>query len=909
MAVARSADPLYLAMVGLLTAVSLGAFALGWFVDVEWLDYRRGALVLSLVAALGLFMRSRPEGRWISMVCGMAIAAACGLQLAWTIARGPESAQSQLSFAVTQSFASGMFCIGGALVLDALFPAQWGRHLLFGLLGSVAAMIGAAGIFAMVGGLSLDLDESLLGGMRLPGSTILLVAGLGLLIGARLRSDPFVDAYETSFASEELRDRSGLAAALAVLLVTLGATLLVWRQVQAQNTKQLETALRDSLQRVDSALSVEVSNAATLLEGVRGLFAASQQVDPEEWSHYFRQLSLFSADQSIFLVGYAAPVDKLGAAGAGQDRARLSGASIEPWPVEASGQMLPTVYVVPNGEAGRWALGLNLLAVPVFAEAISQAADSVGPVLSGRVEFAQYRDPQSRTGFVVALALENPVPLPAGAAADRIGVSGFAYSALDIRQMVAELERESADGLALRIVDDAQTSSGIPLFQSSGFDADKPFSSMVRTLGGRNWTLSAQLMPDRRIMVGSRNPSVVLIGGLFAALVLFAVTWVLTGHRARALHLARRSNRELARAQRAQQAVTDTARAGIITADMAGNILYMNPSAASQFGVDAQSMTGRSLEVLMPERFRESHRAGITRVAAGGEGRALGNSLEMAGLRADGSEFPIEVVLSAWSSEDQTYFTAFVTDITDRLAAKLELTRRAQELERSNADLEQFAYVASHDLQEPLRMVASYVQLLARRYRGQLDADADEFIGFAVDGATRMQNLIEDLLAYARVGRSGMKPVATPLRASVETAVAQLQESISETGAVIRIDVDGCVLAVPGQLTQVFQNLIANALKFRGPGVTEVVIDARREGANWHVRVADNGIGIEARHCERVFAIFQRLHTRSEYSGTGIGLAICRRIIDSFGGRIWVESVPGKGSTFHFVLPKSRSKA
>jgi light-regulated signal transduction histidine kinase (bacteriophytochrome) len=232
-------------------------------------------------------------------------------------------------------------------------------------------------------------------------------------------------------------------------------------------------------------------------------------------------------------------------------------------------------------------------------------------------------------------------------------------------------------------------------------------------------------------------------------------------------------------------------------------------------------------------------------------------------------------------------------------------------LERSNADLEQFAYVASHDLQEPLRMVASYVQLLARRYRGQLDADADEFIGFAVDGATRMQNLIEDLLAFARVGRSGVQPVATPLRASVEAAVAQLQESISETGAMIRVDVDvdGCVLALPSQLTQVFQNLIGNALKFRSIDVPKVVIDARRDGPDWHIRVADNAIGIEPRHHERVFAIFQRLHTRSEYSGTGIGLAICRRIIDSFGGRIWVESTPGEGSIFHFVLPQFGSKA
>jgi PAS domain S-box-containing protein len=911
MSARQRGDPLYLAMIGLLVFVSIGSFALGRFFDAEWLDYRRGALVLSLVAAVGLFMQGRARGRWVSMACGTAIVLGSGLQLALIIARGPESVQMRLPFAVTQSFASGMFCIGGALVLDALFPARWGRHLLFGLLGFVAAMIGATGIFAVVGGWSLDLDESVLGGMRLPGSTILLVAGLGLLMQARLRSDPFLEGYETSLASEDLQDRSGLAAALVVLLVTLGATLLVWRQVQDQNTRQHETALDDALRGLVGTLSVDLSNATTLLDGARGLFAASQRIDPEEWLNYFAQLSMFRGEQGIFLVGYAAPLKNPVSTELGQGRAPVAGESIEVWPTDASARMLPTVYVVPDGSAGRWAVGLNLQSIPVFAEAVSRATHSTGPAVSGRTEFARYRDPESRTGFIVALALVAHDRPPAGGTADPIGQGGFVYCALDIRQMVAEVQRGSASDLALRIVDDAPTSLGSPLFQSSGFDANRPFLSTTRTFGGRVWTVSAQFMPEGRAEVGSKNSDVVLAGGFFAALVLFAVTWVLTGHRARALQLARRSNRELARAQRAQQAVTDTATAGIITADMAGNIVYMNSSAASQFGVEARSMTGKSLELLMPERFRQPHRAGIDRVAAGGAGRAVGRALELAGLRADGTEFPLELRLSVWVTEDQTFYTAFLTDTTERHAAQLELSRRAQELERSNADLEQFAYVASHDLQEPLRMVASYVQLLARRYRGQLDADADEFIGFAVDGATRMQNLIEDLLAFARVGRSGVQPVATPLRASVEAAVAQLQESISETGAMIRVDVDvdGCVLALPSQLTQVFQNLIGNALKFRSIDVPKVVIDARLDGPDWHIRVADNAIGIEPRHHERVFAIFQRLHTRSEYSGTGIGLAICRRIIDSFGGRIWVESTPGEGSIFHFVLPQFGGKA
>ncbi|MEO8012241.1 MAG: ATP-binding protein, partial [Dokdonella sp.] len=220
-----------------------------------------------------------------------------------------------------------------------------------------------------------------------------------------------------------------------------------------------------------------------------------------------------------------------------------------------------------------------------------------------------------------------------------------------------------------------------------------------------------------------------------------------------------------------------------------------------------------------------------------------------------------------------------------------------------NADLEQFAYVASHDLQEPLRMVASYVQLLSRRYRGRLDADADDFIAFAVDGATRMQRLIQDLLGYARVGRSGKQPIAAHVGHCADSAVAQLQAVFAETGARVTVDADFKVMAVPSQVTQLFQNLIANAIKFRGPNAPKIDIDAKREGDYWHVRVRDNGIGIEPQHRERVFSIFQRLHTRAEYDGTGIGLAICRRIVEGCGGGIWVDSEPGQGSVFHFTVP------
>jgi signal transduction histidine kinase len=234
-----------------------------------------------------------------------------------------------------------------------------------------------------------------------------------------------------------------------------------------------------------------------------------------------------------------------------------------------------------------------------------------------------------------------------------------------------------------------------------------------------------------------------------------------------------------------------------------------------------------------------------------------------------------------------------------------ELARSNAELARSNTDLEQFAYVASHDLQEPLRMVAGYVQLLARRYEGKLDRDADEYIGFAVDGVKRMQQLIDGLLAYSRVGRRGRAPVPVDCNEAIRQAIGNLEAAIAQQGAEVTCDPLPTVQADRAQLVQVFQNLLGNAIKFRGPEPPHVHVDAQRSGEAWLFRVRDNGIGIDPKEAGRLFTLFYRLHSQAEYPGTGIGLATCKRIVERHGGRIWFDSEPGQGTTFQFTLPDS----
>ncbi len=273
----------------------------------------------------------------------------------------------------------------------------------------------------------------------------------------------------------------------------------------------------------------------------------------------------------------------------------------------------------------------------------------------------------------------------------------------------------------------------------------------------------------------------------------------------------------------------------------------------------------------------------------------------------DDHQFDVDVYPIREEGEEPHQWVHVVRDITDRKNAERQVLERTQDLERSNAELHQFAYVASHDLQEPLRMVASYLGLLERRYKGQLDKDADEFIAFAVDGAQRMKGLIDDLLAYSRVGTHG-KPFEPVSAADVlDHAIANLSVAAADASAVITHDPLPTVTADASQLLQLFQNLISNAIKFRSDKPPQIHVSAGKTGEEWTFCVQDNGIGIEAQYADRVFQVFQRLHPREEYAGSGIGLAVCKKIAQRHGGRIWLDPEPQTGAKICFSVPVNQA--
>jgi PAS domain S-box-containing protein len=373
----------------------------------------------------------------------------------------------------------------------------------------------------------------------------------------------------------------------------------------------------------------------------------------------------------------------------------------------------------------------------------------------------------------------------------------------------------------------------------------------------------------------------------------------------RNISVRKAAERHLAQMEGRYRGLLEAAPDAMVVVDETGAIVLLNLQAEHQFGYRREELVGQKVTSIIPEGFAERLLADGLRSAENAQMQQMGMGLELTGKRKDGSTFPIEIMLSPLESAEGILVTAAVRNITDRKKAEDHLIKTLGALERSNDELARFAQVASHDLQEPLRMVASYTQLLAKRYKGRLDADADEFIAYAVDGSNRMQRLIQDLLAYSRAGHDEQPLRAIQSEDALKDALNSLRATIEESQAVVTYDPLPTITTDPILLTQIFQNLVGNAIKYRSVEVPQIHVSAAMDngGTGWVFSVQDNGLGIEPQYFEQIFVLFQRLHARTAFQGTGIGLAICKKMIIRLGGRIWVESQITKGSTFRFALP------
>jgi PAS domain S-box-containing protein len=348
-------------------------------------------------------------------------------------------------------------------------------------------------------------------------------------------------------------------------------------------------------------------------------------------------------------------------------------------------------------------------------------------------------------------------------------------------------------------------------------------------------------------------------------------------------------------------AVVESSDDAIIGKTLDGVITTWNHGAEKVFGYSSAEAVGKTIHMLVPPERANEEPDILARI---GRGESV-EHFETIRVRKDGTYIDVSTTVSPIrdSSGAIVGVSKVARDISERKRAERRLADKVEELARSNRDLEQFAYAASHDLQEPLRMVASYTQLLAERYGGKLDENADKFLGYAREGALRMQVLIRDLLAFSRVVQAGVTGKNVDCDVALEEALQSLTAAIEESGAVVTHTALPNVWANQTQMAQVFQNLIGNAIKFRNGAPPKCAVSAEKSGRNWLFSVSDNGIGIAPEDAGNIFVAFQRLHARTEYPGNGIGLAICKKIIEHYGGTIWVESQVGQGSTFKFTLP------
>lgn len=795
--------------------------------------------------------------------------------------------------------------VGLALWLATLRPVPTKAWLVIGMLAMFTFVLAASVLLAYVARITLAMSWGVFTQMAVHTASGFVVLSLGLLAIAR---NEFL-AGGTSI-DIPLPERSSFGYAWLVLAASLTLTLWAWYAAQENIQQDAMQHFDQSTQRIEATLRVRMQQHAQILYGARGLVLASEHVERREWHDFVNSLDLEVHYPGVQGVGLSLRVHPLDL---NSHIRKIRAEGFPRYAIHPQGQRneyFPVIYIEPFEDSNLRAFGYDMYAEPTRRAAMQHARDQGTPALSGKVVLVQETGADVQPGFLLYLPVYRKDKILATVEQRRAALIGFVYSPYRANDLMAGLFAKIPPTIAFKIYDGKEVSPERLIYDDdvSTVRTDSGLQSRfhkVRSVEiyGQWWTLSYNSRPAFDDEVASFVPALILVGGTLMSLLLFGFIWSLFSTRERALRLASDMTMKRVQAQAEKQlllAILEQTPDFIGVADMQGNLKFHNRAALRMVGLPEDFDIARlKIKDMHPEwGARKVKEEAIPAVLKDGVWQG-----ENALLHRDGHEIPVSQVLMVHRDEkgNPLFLSTIMRDISESLRIQQSMREKSEELARSNAELEQFAYVASHDLQEPLRMVSSYTQLLAKRYPDKLDKDANEFIAYAVDGATRMQRLIQDLLLYSRVGR-GVTLVPCELQAAYDQALRNLKLVLEESQAQVTHDPLPLVMGDSGQLVQLLQNLIGNALKFRGEHRPTVHLSVARDGAMWRIGVRDNGIGIEPEFHQRIFVIFQRLHTRERYAGTGIGLAICKKIVERHAGRIWVESQPGQGTTFFFTL-------
>jgi len=564
------------------------------------------------------------------------------------------------------------------------------------------------------------------------------------------------------------------------------------------------------------------------------------------------------------------------------------------YPEHDEKDLFPITYIEPV-EVNAKAVGLDMAHEINRYTAAKKSKQTGTAQITGPITLVQ--DAQKSAGFLFYAPFYNDKNLETDQ--DRINhFKGLVYAPFIFSKLMqGTLEKERRQ-VGVKITDD-----NVLLFDENhegeaDFDPSPLFKrNTTITMYGRDWNFEIWSKLSFRDANESSKPWVILIGGLIIDSLLLGLFIFLARSNRRAIRFANKMTEGYESKASHLNNIINKANDGLITINQKGVIQSFNPACEDVFGYKANEVIGENIKMLMPAPYHDEHDGYLQNYHDTGEKKIIGLGREVSGQRKDGIIFPMDLSVSELYSKGEKIYSGIIRDITQRKKAEDDLLQ-------SNEELERFAYVASHDLQEPLRMVTNFTSLLNENYADKLDDEAKQYIEFANDGAKRMQGLVEDLLEYARLGGEGDRDENVDVNDILNLVKENLGDAISASKATITHDNLPNIRTNPVRFMRLFQNLIGNGLKYQNEGKAPVIhVSAEEKDGEWLFSIRDNGIGMKQEYCQKIFEPFKRLHGKSQYSGTGMGLSICRKIVENSNGEIWATSTPDEGSIFYFTIP------